>query len=384
MMQKLFFNRLFPLFMLCVLGIASITVFAQDDTVTLSKTAEYDIGFACPVASVLDPSQTEIWILMDNCFGYLHRIATYRVADGSQIDGYDYQAELAPLGLSTSDFSYSTYVDYSTNPMVFTADGDLSIHYFWYDYSDEPAELPIIGYSVLIPIASGGAVSITADSSLDVLLSQYTEYFEGAVYNQNHTQLAIGGDSAVYIIDLETETEVAEIAGNGDYFTQLRFAADGLSLQAIYLANPEDFDDNSATLYVYSLPDGELLQEYALPAYIGALSPDGTLIALHSASNDGTTSDLLVLDLATGNISPALSMYEDPTPVTTCLNTGNDVSDADFVTDGTFFTPELHWLADNRTIVAAFSYGGDGAGGGGQPCIFDYSRLRIYSVSIAG
>jgi hypothetical protein len=137
-------------------------------------------------------------------------------------------------------------------------------------------------------------------------------------------------------------------------------------------------------LLIYSLPDGELLRQYEMPSSSVWLSPDEKYAAVNLYSfNIGDLNELLVMNLETGVSSATSNLDEDPAPVTTCLNSGNDVSDVDFMTDGRFSFPTVHWLADNSTILLPLSYGGDGAQGG-TICIFNYSRLRIYAVEVAG
>ena len=49
----------------------TLNVYAQNDTLPITRTAEYDIGLKCPVSVTLDPTQTAIWVLMNNCDGLI-------------------------------------------------------------------------------------------------------------------------------------------------------------------------------------------------------------------------------------------------------------------------------------------------------------------------
>ena len=144
--------------------------------------------------------------------------------------------------------------------------------------------------------------------------------------------------------------------------------------------------DHSATLLIYSLPDGVLLKQYQLPSSPVWISPDGVYAAVNLWSNNiGDLNELVVINLETGLISPGSNLDEASAPVTTCLNNGNNVSDVGYMTDGRFSFPDLHWLPDSSTFILPLSYGGDGAqGGGGDVCLFNYSRLRTYRVEKAG
>ena len=144
--------------------------------------------------------------------------------------------------------------------------------------------------------------------------------------------------------------------------------------------------DIASTLLIYSLPDGALLQQYPVPSSAVWVSPDETYAAVQLFSNDiGEQSELVVMDLESGLASPASNLLEDPAPVTTCLNTGNNVSDLGYMTSGYLSVASLHWLPDSSGVVLPLSYNGEGAeGASGSACIFNYSRLRTYRVEEAG
>jgi hypothetical protein len=144
-------------------------------------------------------------------------------------------------------------------------------------------------------------------------------------------------------------------------------------------------NDHSATLLIYSLPDGGLLQQYSVPSSAIWVSPDETYAAVQLFSNNiSERSELVVMDLASGLTSTVSNLLEAPASVTTCLNNGNDVSDIGYMTSGYLKMASLHWLPDSSGVVLSLSYNGDGAEGSGSVCIFNYSRLRTYAVEEAG
>jgi hypothetical protein len=348
-----------------------LTSMAQSNGLDLIQTAEYDIGFECPVASVLDPTGTTLWLLMNNCGQSDFVLRAYNVADGSQVNENDYADALA--GLADPE----VYVDAFIKPLAFTPEGDLSIRYTNIETYQS--------LNLLIPLASGGEPTTETSADYDAFLAEYSDYPDFSVYSPDHTRVVAVGATSFHILDVQTQTEIIEIPveGSTDYAWAL-FSSDGERLEVTNSNNPDDPDDHSVTLFIYSLTDGELLHQYQLPSSVVWVSPDGVYAAVNLYSNNiGDLNELVVIDLETGVTSAASNLDEDPRSVTTCLNSGNDVSDVGYMTDGRFSFPDLHWLADSSGIVLPLSYGGDGAGGG-SICIFNYSRLRTYQVEEAG
>ncbi|MBI5958021.1 MAG: hypothetical protein HY866_04755 [Chloroflexi bacterium] len=350
---------------------APISIYAaQGGGVNLIQTAEYDIGLDCPVTSALDPAGTTLWILMDNCFGYHNSLRAYNVADGTQVDVDDYADALVSLD--------EPYVDLFITPMGFTPAGDLSIRY------NDPETYQ--SFNVLIPLASGGEVITQTSATYDALLAEYSDYPEFSVYSPDHSQVVVAGGTSFHVVDVQAETEIVEIPveGGTDY-ALASFSANGEHLDVIHFNNPDDMSDFSSTLLIYSLPDGPLLQQYPVPSSAVWVSPDEAYAAVQLFSSNVTDlSELVVINLETGLASPASNLLEEPAPVTTCLNSGNDVSDIGYMTSGYLSLTSLYWLPDSSGITLSLSYNGEGAEGAGSSCIFNYSRLRTYTVETAG
>ncbi len=68
-----------------ILGTSIQAVVAQDQAPILTQTAEYNLGFDCPVATTLDPTGATLWVLMDNCFQSGFKLRAYNVADGTPL-----------------------------------------------------------------------------------------------------------------------------------------------------------------------------------------------------------------------------------------------------------------------------------------------------------
>jgi hypothetical protein len=362
--------RLAALIVALVLGAPLLTSRAQDDGLNLIQTAEYDIGTECPEASALDPMGTTIWVLMSNCFQSKYALRAYNIADGSQVNEDDYADALA--GLISPDI----YIDAFITPMAFTPDGDLSIRYT----NSETYE----SFNLLIPLASGGEATTESSADYDAMLAEYSEYPEYSIYSPDHTRVIASSGTSFHILDVQTQTEIVEIPyPDGQEFPLALFSGDGERLEVTYFNNPDDTDDHASTLLIYSLPGGDLLEEYQVPSPALWVSPDGVYAAVNLYSNNiGDQNEIVVMQLETGITSEASNLDEEPRPVTTCVNSGNNVSDVGFTTDGRFSMPNLHWLPDSSGLVLSLSYGGDAAGGR-NVCIFNSSRLRTYQVETA-
>jgi len=357
-------HRLSILLMIIIMmgTIMLLPIRAQDSNLSLTQTAEYDIGFDCPVNSVLDATGEMIWVLMDNCFGFGYKIHAYDISTGEQINTNDYIDELTMLD--------GVYIDVFSKPLGLTPDGHLSIRY------NDPETYESI--NILIPITSDGEVTTVKKASYDELLASYSEYPDFSIYSSDHTKVIAIGTTSFYVIDVQTETEIAEfpVEDTTDSATAM-FSVNGENL---YIIHYNSEDDITSTLFIYNISTGSLLGEYQVPSSAIWVSPDEAYVAANIFSfNVGDVNELVILDLETGLTSNAVNLDEDPAPVTKCLNSGNDMSDVDFMTTGRFSFSELYWSSDSSSITIPLSYGGEAAGGSGTTCIFNYSRLNTYN-----
>lgn len=344
-----------------LIGISGVR--AQSGGLSLALTAEQDIGFDCPITSALDPTGSTLWVLMDDCFDEDYSLRSFAVGSGQATNEEDDFADV--LAALTDDS-----VDMGSTSLSIAPDGTLNVHYTDADY--QPFSLSVA--------ADGSGTGQTHDVSS---LSTYSDYPEASVFNANGTQAVAIAENSVYVVDLQAGSAVLEIeipGGNYNAFPQL--SADGSRLYLTQLNNPDDPTANASTMYVFSLPDGELVGEYSLPSFIAYVSPDGQLAALILPTNDASDDELVVMDLASGTYSDILDIYEPPRHATTCLNTGDDISDVDFTVSGKLFLMDLEWLPDSSGFLTVNSYSGEGAEGDNNwVCLFNYSRLRHYTVS---
>ncbi len=342
-------------------------VAAQGGGPTLVQTAEIALGLDCSAASALDPAGETLWILMNDCGYRRYSLRAYRLPDGTQVETDDWSDALTNLD--------GVYLDGFITPMGFTPAGDLSIRY---NDPDTYASLNLV-----IPLASGGEAEVRSSASYDALLAALSPYPDFSVYSPDHTLVAAADGSAYHVVDVQAEREIGAVPveGGTDY-TYALFTIDNQRLLVVSLANPDDMSDFSSIVSVYSVPDGALLAEYSLPAPLISISPDQTLAAVNVITNQvEQLNELMIVDLVSGQLSAASNLLEAPRPVPTCLNDGRDVSELGFMTRGYFALTGLHWLPDGGGAAVTLSYEGDGAADHiGRICIFNTSRLRLYSV----
>ena len=184
-----------------VLGTSMQTIVAQDNSLELIQAAEYNIGFGCPVTSVLDATGTSLWVLMDNCFQGGYTLHNYSAIDGTELPMDDYADALR------SFVGIDNYVDAFTTPMGFTPAGDLSIHFTNFETSETS--------TLLIPVASGGEATTETSASYNALLAEYSDYPDYSVYSPDHTRVVAAGETSFHVLDVQTETEIIEIPVEG-------------------------------------------------------------------------------------------------------------------------------------------------------------------------
>jgi hypothetical protein len=351
--------------------IMGLSVSAQAEALSVTLTDEQDIGFDCPVTATLDPEGTTVWVLMNSCGTTRYSLRLFDVSTGAFLNDDDHAYTEALAGLNDS------YADFGSSVAV-TSDGAISII-----YSD--SEYNMMRLTIPAAVDGSAATEIDTSDALVSLLADYAEYPETTVYNADHTLAAAIGTDSLHVLDLETETELLEIdmPGSPDNAFPI-FSEDGQQLYVTQLNNLDDMTDYTSVLSVYSLPDGELLNRYDVPSFLIWVSPNGQYAAARLGANDGSSEDILVVDLTDNRVSEPISVFEPPHPVTTCLNSGNDVSDVDFTASGQLPVIDLEWLPDSSGFITLNSYGGEAAQGDSSVCSFNYSRLRHYAVQPAG
>jgi WD40 repeat protein len=340
---------------------------AAQSAPVLTNNAEYDIGIECPVGQTLSPDGTVLWVLTVKCAPRGGGTLTaYSVADGT--------TAVAPFSIEADDTLPVSTIDHFTRPLALTTDGNLSIRTI-----DNETYAP--GGLVISPDGSGVTTPVIDDATLNDLLLSVSEYPEGAIYNNDHTRVAITGSTALTVFDLTTgETVLSLPVEEETYNAYPSFSPDG---QTLYVARLDDLDDvesYDATVTSYDLTDGSETGSFAAPSFIVWVSPDGKYAAAERGSNDGTVSELLVVDTESGAVSEPYSLYEPARPLAACTNDGRNMSDVGFTVSGTLQLTGLNWLPDSSGFVITRSYGGE-ASGGGSVCTFDTSRLNVIEVN---
>lgn len=344
-----------------LLMIVPFTSMAQDDAPTLTKTDEQDIGYRCPTASALQPETDTLWVVMDNCRSRDMTLHAFDRNTGELIDS----AVGAPFTLDMLD-GYE--IDRFIAALGFTPDGTLEL--ITTNYDDETFA------RFQIDITSGDVTQDEdADAALNTLLRQYSEYpVYLTIFSRDHQLAAVGDEVSLRVVDLTSDNVSFEV----DTAVGISaFSPDGERLYLSAVDNPDDMNSMDGTLYVYNVPDGELLYSHDLPFSALYPSDDNRFVAVELASFEGGDEQLAVIDVETGALSAELPISEAPRQVTTCQNDGRDVSDADFRTSGHLSIIGLQWLADGSGFITLNSQGNQETNTG---CVLDYSRLRRYSV----
>jgi len=344
---------------------------AQSGSIALTQTAEYDIGFKCPVTATFNPDFTRLWVLMNSCGSTRYSLQAFDAPDWS------------PVTLDTGDLSEQlaimdgSLIATEASAMAFTQDGTLDIRYLD-DNTAESVSLTINTITGTVETAADAFV--LSEETMNTLIPGFVSYPEFAVYNADHTLAAVPSDTAWTIIDLKTRTILFDIEDgvSEGAVTSANFSRDGSTLYMGVLNNPDDVSDYSATLVSYSLPDGEQGESVLVPSPFVWISPDETrAVALIGDISDA----LAVVDLTNSEVSPSVGIFEAPQRILNCLNRDGDVSDLNYMSSGKLHVSSLNWLPDSSSFVTVNTYGADGAGAGGL-CAFNFSRLREYTIEI--
>ena len=348
------------------LSLLSFIAVAQPAPVITNNT-EYDLGIECPVGQALSPDGAVLWVLTVKCAPRGGGTLTaYSVADGSIVT--------SPFSIEADDTTPDSTIDHFTNPLALTADGNLSIR----TIEDETYAL---GGLVISPDGSEAPSSFIDDAALNDLLLLVSEYPESAIYSSDHTQVAITGSTALTVFDLTTgETLLSLPVEEETYNAFPSFSPDGQILYVAVLNDYENMENYDVTVSAYSLPDGALIRSFAAPSFILWVSPDGKYAAAELGSNDGTSSELMVVDTESGAVSELYSLYEPARHLTACTNDGRNMSDVGFTVSGTLALTGLNWLPDSSGFIITRSYRGESAGGA-KVCTFNTSRLNVIEVN---
>lgn len=353
------------LFSTLLLGLVMFTAQAQESpNVTLTLAEERRLGTDCPAASALSPAGDILWVLMHNCGYEDYYLLNFAIGDNSfefkTNDGEDYTSALTGLD--------GIYFDGLLNPPLSVGDnGSVQIQVYNSDGNIQMFR-PSDGSSEVNPALTEQIINTAL-------------YPEFAVFNPDQSAVAVIGEDAVHIFDTQSASEVLAITveENIDYL-QVRFSADGKSIDLIMPNNPDDPNATTATLYRYSVPDGELQMEQSLLTSLAWISPNGQYVLLWMGEDE-----LVVTEPATGGVSEILHMYDAPRAITECANEdGFDPTDLGATWDGFLPPMGINWLPDSSGFVVVNSYMGDGAASDNATCAFSESRLRRYTVGHDG
>lgn len=349
-------HMIFRMAIFCVILAHGLTSAAQDVTLTLLD--EQDIGTDCPAATALQPGTDVMWVLMDNCGGYRYSLRAYDLSSGDW-------ASAAPIPLDAIDSERYEVYPFSA-PVGFTPDGTLQIM---------AANRDDDNFTRFVVDAQSGAVTSDAAEELNALLRQYSQYPAFATtFSGDFRYAAVSDDDGTmfHILDFASGDVLFEIETPGGIPV---FSGERLYVSAPQ--EPENYENFDGTLFVYSLPDGAVIQTLELPISVVYPSADGRYIAIEVASNEVGKEQLAVVDVETGSMSGLLPVSVPPRRATTCHNNGRDISDLDLTASGKLFIRGLAWLPDDAGFITINAYDGAQTNTG---CIFEYSRARRYGV----
>ncbi len=358
----------FRLTILVLTLIFSSSFINAQDAPNPTLTAEYNIGFDCPVSVTFDTTQTILWVLMNNCGSKGFTLRGFNIADGSPVkaDDKNFADALAPL---KDKWIYS-----DTKPLAFTPDGIIDLIYNDSDtYDALNLRLSLKGDK---PAAS--ELTLLTNDMIQTLIPDYAGYPETTTYNKDHTLALVKDANAFYIIDLQTGKKRLTIPSeiSTDYSIAY-FSQDDQHFHISTAQNLDDPNDMRSILSIHDLADGKLLKSLEVPSALNSVSPDLRFAVGYVGGQ--FDAGLVVTNLETGASSQPVLVNEPSHLVTECLNTGKKISGVDFKTSGELPAVDLIWLPDSSGFLTVNSYGGEAAGGGSL-CIFNYSRMRQYKV----
>jgi hypothetical protein len=306
---------------------------------------------------------------MEGCFSRSYSLLAFNVTNGTSVETGspdNFSGALTVLN--------GQYIDSLTNPMAFLDGGEILSLY----YIDAETYAP---HNLLLSLSDGDILPPPlTDEDLSALFLTVTEYPETAVYNHHHTQAAVVGVEFLTVFDLPTGEAIFSLPLAEEFNAFPSFSQDGTVLYVGQFDDFEDTDSYASTLHTYSLPDGELLNSYPVPSAFLSVSPDERYAVAEIDSNDGTSSDIILVDLTSGATNDPIALFEPSRKLMACTNDGRNMSDVDFTVSGRLRLAGLDWLLDSRGFVYTRSYRGEAAGGG-RPCMFNTSRLNRIDFS---
>jgi hypothetical protein len=247
-----------------------VCAFAQDTggAINVALTAEYDIGFDCPTSAALDPDNAIFWVQMDNCALGNYSLRGFSVVDGTPVtsDESSFVEALSPLE--------SGYFFANTTPLA-VSDDMIDILY----KDSESYETMNLRESRTSDTAVDSNAIILTYETVNEFAPDYSGYLETTTYNMDHTMAVVIDTPRFHVIDLLTGVEFFTIDDeDGHTFgTFLTFSPDGTQLHMVRFDEPENVDNLTATVTVYSLPGGEIIGTYAAPSGFVGISPNNEL-----------------------------------------------------------------------------------------------------------
>lgn len=348
----------------CILTASS--AFAQDG-LTFTLANEIDMGSDCFSMGTLDDATDTIWALFEDCVESNYYLRGISIPDGTLVESDTFSEALIPLE--------DMYIVPETNPFAMVGDNLLEVRYT--DFQTGEA------FNLVLPEgAPPPNDTLLSQVGIEAIVGSYNGYIESTVYNRNHTLAAVIDLQEVYVIDLQTASLLFQIPiTNPQYSVFPQFSYDGTQLYYAEFLDPEDFTNWQASLQVFSIPDGALVETYEVPSAFFWMNNDGTRMVYKVDDLESHGGYIGVHDLITGETTEVLPVFEPPSRPPTCTNTGRPTDPTlDLTRTGSLFVRNVLWLSDGSGFYTLVTHSGAAIGGTGSYCMFDSSRLRLYTI----
>ncbi|MBL8148279.1 MAG: hypothetical protein JNL34_18020 [Anaerolineae bacterium] len=348
-----------------ILALPGSLAAAQDDP-DLSLVGEHSLGDACPRMGAMHPDGRTVWMVVFNCISdFTISLLAVSAEDAAVVGASDGPFEMDVPG---------SEVFGADRPLVIGGDGALTADFVdWMSGATASFEIdPVTG---VISSVEGSPRILTAEAIM-AALPGFTGYTDFLTYSADRTRALTQDDSAFYVFDAASGQNIMRLEPAGGI--ESAFAEFGPNSDRLYLhqmAEPGNYDNPAESVFVYSIPDGELVTQFDSPYAIYSISPDeryGVVSTIPCCDH----MSLAVLDLETGALSESLPTQTSTVALNICKNDGRTTELG--WTSGDPLLVDIVWLPDSSGFVTLHS---EQFSSGPNPCYTNDSRMRVYAVA---